>query len=234
MNSVLHTSDSRGYADHGWLTSHHSFSFAGFHHPDKMGFGVLRVLNDDLVRGGMGFAKHPHSNMEIISIPLSGSLRHRDNMGNTTVIQKDEVQIMSAGTGVEHSEFNNSSTETVNFLQLWIFPKLENIEPRYDQQLFSPEGQLNQWQQLVSPNGQGVKINQDAFIARSHMHKGKNLTYQVKSDGNGIYFFLLSGTVQAGHQKLAAKDALGVWDTAEISISALEDSRLLAIEVPMS
>ena len=233
MKTIVHRSDSRGKADHGWLKSHHSFSFAGYHDPQKMGFGRLRVLNDDVVRGGMGFSTHPHSNMQIVSIPLSGSLRHRDNMGNTTVIKTNEVQIMSAGTGVEHSEFNHSQSETVNFLQLWIFPKVEDIEPRYHQKLFAHHEQLNKWQVVVSPNGKGIWINQDAFISRSYLTKGNDLEYKRQQEGNGMYLFVIEGELLVNEQVLKSRDAMGVWETDQLLVSASDDSQLLVIEVPM-
>lgn len=234
MKIILHKSDTRGSADHGWLKSHHSFSFAGFHDPQKMGFGLLRVLNDDVVQGGMGFATHPHSNMEIISIPLSGSLRHRDDMGNSSIIQSNEVQIMSAGTGVRHSEFNNSRTEPVNFLQLWIFPAQQDLTPRYEQKYFNPEDRLNKWQEVVSPEaGNSVWINQNAYINRTILEKGNSLTYSFHGLGQGAYLFMINGSANAGGYQIERKDALGIWDTSEFVLEALDTSEFLVIEVPM-
>jgi redox-sensitive bicupin YhaK (pirin superfamily) len=235
MKTILHKSDTRGSADHGWLKSHHSFSFAGFHDPQKMGFGLLRVLNDDVVQGGMGFATHPHSNMEIISIPLSGSLRHRDDMGNSSIIQSNEVQIMSAGTGVRHSEFNNSRTQPVNFLQLWIFPAQQDLTPRYEQKYFNPDDGLNKWQEVVSPEaGNSVWINQHAFINRITLEKGNSLTYSFHGLGQGAYLFMINGSAQVGDYHIVTKDALGIWDTKEFVLEASDSSELLVIEVPMN
>jgi len=234
MRTIYHKSDTRGYADHGWLRSYHSFSFAGFHDPQKMGFGLLRVLNDDRVAGGMGFGTHPHDNMEIISIPLSGSLKHRDDMGNESVIKSNEVQIMSAGTGVKHSEFNHSATDEVNFLQLWIFPEKKDITPRYEQKYFGPEDRENKWQMVVAPdNEEAIWINQQAYISRATIDEGKQLDYSLKSSNHGAYVFLLDGEASIEDQKLASRDALGVWDTEDFAIKADSGSDVLLVEVPI-
>ena len=234
MKSIIHRSHERGHADHGWLQSHHSFSFAQYHDPQKMGFGLLRVLNDDQVAPSQGFGTHPHRNMEIISIPLSGSLEHQDNMGNTTVIKTNDVQIMSAGTGVAHSEYNHSQTDWVNFLQLWIFPKELNIAPRYDQKTFAQEQRHNQWQTVVAPQGgAAVAINQDASIHRTHLQAGETIDYSLSGDGQGAYLMVLEGAVEVGSQSLDQKDAMGLWETEHFSIKAKDTSELLLIEVPM-
>ena len=234
MKSILHKASSRGHADHGWLKSDHSFSFAGYHNPDRMGFGLLRVLNDDRVAGGMGFGTHPHDNMEIISIPLSGSLKHRDDMGNESVIKTNEVQIMSAGTGVKHSEFNNSPTEEVNFLQLWIFPEKQDITPRYEQKHFSPEGRQNRWQQVVAPdNEKAVWINQQAYLSRATIESGKIMGYKLHSDNHGAYIFVLEGGIKIGDRNLEKRDALGIWDVEAFTVESERKSEVLVIEVPL-
>jgi len=230
MKTVVHKAKDRGAADHGWLRSHHSFSFAHY----KMSFGLLRVLNDDKVAPGKGFGTHPHDNMEIISIPLQGSLEHQDNMGNATVIKTNDVQIMSAGTGVAHSEYNHSQEDWVNFLQLWIFPQHRNIKPRYHQKTFDPQDRRDRWQVLVSPDdNSGVKINQKAFISRVSLTGGKDLDYMLRDNQQGVYFFLLNGVVEIAGTQLDTRDALGVWETTSVKVSALEEADLLAIEVPM-
>ncbi len=235
MNYVLHPSSSRGSGSHGWLESSHSFSFAQYYDPQKMNFGLLRVLNDDKVAPARGFGTHPHDNMEIISIPLSGALIHRDDMGNSSVINAGDVQVMSAGTGVRHSEFNHSKEEWVNFLQLWIFPEQQDIPPRYHQKTFSAQDRINQWQVLVSPSEKtGVPINQKAFISRTDLELGSTLSYEVNIPGNGVYLFVLEGKIEVGEHTLDARDAIGLWEFDSIELKAGEDSQVLAIEVPMS
>jgi redox-sensitive bicupin YhaK (pirin superfamily) len=236
MKHIYHPSESRGYANHGWLNSHHSFSFAGYHNPERMYFGALRVLNDDSVSGGMGFSRHPHNNMEIVSIPLEGELQHQDNMGNSTIIKSGEVQLMSAGTGVEHSEKNNSSTKPVKFLQIWVFPKVHNITPNYDQKAFDFDGNQNSFQKVVSPNDryeEGVKINQDAWFSIAVIEEGKSIQYQSNLANTGTYFFILDGSLMINNQILDKRDGYGLWDFTKIDIIAKTKSRVLAIEVPM-
>lgn len=235
MKTVFHQANSRGHANHGWLDTSHTFSFANYYDAERMHFGALRVLNDDFVDGGMGFGKHPHDNMEIISIPLAGDLEHRDSMGNTTAIKQNDVQIMSAGTGVQHSEYNRNKGEKVNFLQLWIFPKVKDIQPRYDQKTFDPADRLNKWQEIVSPksNGNGVVINQDAWLHLTKLEKGFGTDYTLKKKGNGVYLFVLDGEVTVNEQQLNKRDGLGIWETNEFSISADSQAEILAIEVPM-
>ena len=234
-NKVLHKSDSRGIADHGWLKSRHSFSFANYYNPERMHFGVLRVLNDDYVEAGMGFGTHPHDNMEIISIPLEGDLEHKDSMGNTTVIKNGDIQVMSAGTGIQHSEFNKNKEKPVKFLQIWLFPNKRNVTPRYDQLALVKEERLNKFQQILSPNptDDGVWINQDAWFHITQLEKGKELEYKLKKSGNGIYTFVLSGEIQVDTTKLSSRDALGVWDTNELNYAAISDAEILVMEVPM-
>jgi len=234
MKTIVHKSTERGHANHGWLDSHHSFSFAHFYDPDKVHFGALRVLNDDIVQGGMGFGTHPHDNMEIISIPLSGDLEHKDSMGNTGVIRQNDVQIMSAGTGIQHSEYNKNKDKLVNFLQVWVFPKKKNITPHYDQKTFKPEDRVNKLQEVVSPEGEGVHINQDAWFHLANLEKGKNLDYKLHDPNHGVYAFVIEGDVTVSDQDLNKRDALGVWETDNVSIAAKSNSEILLIEVPMS
>lgn len=234
-NHVLHRAKTRGYADHGWLKSFHTFSFASYHHPERMHFGVLRVLNDDTVSAGMGFGKHPHQNMEIISIPLEGDLEHRDSMGNVSIIREGDVQVMSAGTGVEHSEFNKNKDQAVKFLQIWVFPKEKGVEPRYDQQSFPVQDRQNRFQQIVSPNPQdeGVWIHQDAWFHLGEFESGLNISYQLKKEGNGVYIFMLEGRAQVDGEILDQRDGLGIIDGKQIDFKALEQSKVLVMEVPM-
>lgn len=234
-NTVLHKADTRGNANHGWLQSYHSFSFAGYYNPQRMHFGVLRVLNDDTVQGGMGFSTHPHDNMEIISIPLEGDLEHKDSMGNVSVIHNGDVQVMSAGTGIYHSEYNKNADKTVKFLQIWVFPNKRNVTPRYGQISLDPKARHNQLQQILSPNpdDEGVWIHQDAWFHLGTLDKGTQLDYTLKKAGNGVYAFVLSGDVTIENQTLNTRDGLGIWDTDKISILADNHAELLLMEVPM-
>ena len=235
MQTTLHKANSRGLANHGWLKSNHTFSFANYHNPERMSFGALRVLNDDYVEAGRGFGGHPHENMEIISIPLSGDLRHQDSMGNTTVIKQGDVQAMSAGTGVTHSEMNDSSDKAVQFLQIWVLPKSYGITPNYSQITLEEKALTNQLDQIVSPdaNDRGVTINQDAWFHLGNLEAGTELDYAFKKSGNGVYAFLLEGDVTIAGQSLNKRDGLGVWDTETISLSANTDAKVLLMEVPM-
>jgi redox-sensitive bicupin YhaK (pirin superfamily) len=236
MKTTLHKADSRGRANHGWLDSHHTFSFAGYYDPSRVHFGMLRVLNDDIVKGGAGFGQHPHDNMEIISIPLKGALEHGDNTGGHGIIKSGEVQIMSAGSGIAHSERNASKVEDVNFLQIWVLPKERNIKPRYDQKLFGREDRTNKFQAVVSPekNDSSLWINQDAWFSLGNLSKGVTSEYTVKKTSNGVYVFVIEGEVTANGQKLSKRDGLGVWETDKISISADTDAEVLLIDVPMN
>jgi redox-sensitive bicupin YhaK (pirin superfamily) len=236
MKTVIHKSDSRGHADHGWLNSYHSFSFADYHNPEKVHFGMLRVLNDDYVAEGMGFGTHPHDNMEIVTIVLSGALEHRDSMGNTAVIKPNEVQIMSAGTGITHSEFNHSKAEPVKFLQIWVFPKERNIKPRYDQKLFSADEKKNKLLTVVSPakeNG-AVWINQDAWFTLGSFEKDKSVEYNLHKKENGVYAFVLEGEINITQTALAKRDGLGISDTDKFNVTAKTNADILLIEIPMS
>ncbi len=235
MKSVLHKASTRGHANHGWLDSYHSFSFANYHNPERMNFGVLRVLNDDTVAGGKGFGRHPHDNMEIISIPLEGDLEHKDSMGNTTVIRAGDVQVMSAGTGVFHSEYNKHKEQPVKFLQIWMFPNKKNVAPRYDQITVDTKSLDNQFHQILSPSAEdeGVWAHQNAWFHLGHFEQGKQLTYKVKATGNGIYAFILSGEVTIDGQALSSRDGYGLWDIEEMSITANSDAKVLLMDVPM-
>lgn len=234
MNTVVHKSESRGSADHGWLRSRHTFSFAGYNNPDRVHFGALRVLNDDLVTGGNGFGTHPHDNMEIVSIPLFGDLEHKDSTGTGEVIKTGDVQIMSAGSGLRHSEFNHSMEEEVQFLQIWVFPKERDITPRYEQKTFDPEDRMNKFQTVVSPEGaDALWINQDAYFSLANLDAGMPLNYVVKKPGNGVYFFVLNGEINIADQILDLRDAVGITDATEINLKAKSYAEVLAIEVPM-
>lgn len=235
-NSILHKAETRGDANHGWLHSKHTFSFANYHNPERMHFGVLRVLNDDTVSAGMGFGTHPHDNMEIISIPLEGDLEHKDSMGNVTVIKNGDIQIMSAGTGIQHSEYNKSKDNQVKFLQIWVFPNKKNVTPRYDQITLKAEDRHNKLQQIVSPNADdaGVWIHQNAWFHLGKFDKGTTSDYTIKSKGNGLYIFNLNGTLKVNDQLLNARDGFGIWDIEKVTLQADTDTEFLIMEVPMT
>lgn len=236
MKTVLHQADTRGNANHGWLHSRHSFSFAGYHDPERMNFGVLRVLNDDIVAGGMGFGAHPHDNMEIISIPLEGDLEHKDSMGNRTLIKKGDIQVMSAGTGISHSEYNKNPDKEVKFLQIWIFPNKRNAEPRYDQITLNVEDRHNKLQQILSPKPEdaGVWIHQNAWFHLGKLDEGFATEYQIKGSENGVYAFILSGNVTINDQALNARDGFGIWETDKFTLTANSNAEILLMEVPMN
>lgn len=235
MKTVLHKAETRGNANHGWLNSHHTFSFANYYNPERMNFGALRVLNDDIVAPGRGFGTHPHSDMEIISIPLSGALAHKDSMGNAHVIREGEVQVMSAGTGVEHSEFNNSKEEEVRFLQIWLFPRAKGVTPRYDQLLFEETQLKNKLTTVVSPtdDGEGMWLHQDTWFSRGKFDQATTVEYKVNKPGNGVYFFFIDGEGQVAGQALSKRDGFGVWETNSVTIDAHPGTDLLVMEVPM-
>ncbi|MGE5393166.1 MAG: pirin family protein [Candidatus Saccharibacteria bacterium] len=234
-HTVLHKAATRGHANHGWLNSFHTFSFANYYDPERIHFGALRVLNDDTVEAGMGFGLHPHDNMEIISIPLEGDLEHKDSMGNTTVIKHGDIQVMSAGTGIHHSEYNKNKDQRVKFLQIWVFPNQKKVTPRYDQITLNMEDRHNKLQQILSPNPQdeGVWIYQNAWFHLGKLDKGFTTDYQLKDKGNGVYAFILSGDVTIDGQILNTRDGFGIWDTDKITIKAESDAELLLMEVPM-
>jgi quercetin 2,3-dioxygenase len=235
MRMIIHRAADRGAANHGWLNAKHSFSFAGYHNPDKVHFGALRVLNDDIIAGGGGFPTHPHDNMEIVTIPLKGALQHKDSTGGQGIIQAGDVQIMSAGTGVQHSEFNASATDEVNLFQCWLFPKERNITPRYGQRSFDAADRINKWQTVVSPveADNALWINQDAKFSLGKLTAGTTLEYNNAFEGNGVYLVVINGTVTVGEQTLADRDAVGIAEADSFSITAGTDAELMAIEVPM-
>ncbi len=233
MKFIIHNAESRGFADHGWLKSNHTFSFAGYYNPDRMGFGTLRVLNDDIVKPGFGFDTHQHANMEIVSVPLKGVITHKDSKGNSEDLHAGEVQIMSAGTGIFHSEYNNSAEE-LNFLQLWIYPKLKNIEPKYAQKAFDLDLNKNKFVLAVSPNSDtALNINQDAFISLASADSGTELNYKLNLPGNGVYIFLISGEAEIEGNTIYSRDGIGVYETDSVKINSLQDSLLLVVEIPM-
>lgn len=237
MNTILHKANTRGHANHGWLDSWHTFSFAGYHDQNRMHFGVLRVLNDDTVAPGMGFGKHPHDNMEIISIPLEGDLEHQDNIGTHAIIKKGDVQVMSAGTGILHSEKNKNNDQFVKFLQIWVFPNKKNVQPRYDQKTFTEEEKHNKLATVVSPVGSGnggVQIHQDAWFHLSKLDKNTELDYDLKRKGNGVYAFLLEGDVTINEIAMNRRDGLGISEADKLTIKADSDAELLLMEVPLN
>jgi len=235
-NSVVHKAETRGHANHGWLNSYHSFSFANYYNPERMHFGVLRVLNDDQVEAGMGFGTHPHDNMEIISIPLEGDLEHKDSMGTVAVIKNGDVQVMSAGSGITHSEYNKNKDKLVKFLQIWVFPNKKNVQPRYDQITLKEEARHNKFQQIVSPSpdDEGAWIHQNAWFHLGKFDAGKTADYNIKLKGNGVYAFILKGNVSINGEKLGTRDAYGIWDTNKLEIISDSDSEILLMDVPMT
>ena len=236
MNSVLHKSDTRGHADHGWLMANHTFSFANYYNPERMNFGVLRVLNDDTIAPERGFGTHPHDNMEIITIPLEGDLKHRDNMGNGTVIKNGDIQVMSAGTGITHSEFNANNDSYCKLLQIWLFPNKKNVTPRYDQIALESISKHNKLYQILSPNkeDQGVWIHQEAWFHLGNYNKETEEKYILNNKNNGIYFFVISGKINIDGQILNQRDGMGIWDIDSINFSANKNSKLLLMELPLS
>jgi len=235
MNTVLHKANTRGEANHGWLEARHSFSFANYRNPDRMHFGVLRVLNDDRIAPSMGFGTHPHDNMEIISIPLEGALKHKDNMGNGAVVQNGDVQVMSAGTGITHSEFNANKDQDMKLLQIWLFPNKRNVTPRYDQISIKDIQKKNAFYQILSPSAadQGVWIHQDAWFHLGKFDKETSTQYQINKTGNGVYAFVIEGTAEIAGQGLEKRDGFGIWNVKDFAIKAAKNSRILLMEVPM-
>ncbi len=235
MKTIYHAADSRGDANHGWLKSKHTFSFANYHNPERMGFGALRVINDDFVIAGQGFGSHSHRDMEIISIPLSGKLGHGDNIGNNGIIETGEIQVMSAGTGITHSEMNADDNEAVKFLQIWVIPNKMNVEPRYQQIRMDDLLEPNKFNQVLSPSADdaGVWIHQDAWFSMGNFDKGLTETYELKNANNGVYLFIIGGKVVVNGNILATRDGLGVWDTKNFTMDAIDDAKVLLMEVPM-
>lgn len=235
MKTTLHKAETRGHANHGWLNSYHTFSFANYYNPERIHFGVLRVLNDDTVAGGRGFGKHPHDNMEIISIPLKGDLEHEDSMGNKAVIREGDVQVMSAGTGVYHSEYNKNPNDEVKFLQIWVFPNKKDVEPRYDQISINELRKPNSFYQVLSPNkdDQGVWIHQNAWFHIGDFAEETDTDYILKDKTNGVYAFVLEGDCEIANTPLSKRDGLGIAETQEIHVKAEPGSRILLMEIPM-
>ncbi|WP_037587675.1 pirin family protein [Stenoxybacter acetivorans] len=235
MKTIYHAADSRGFANHGWLKSHHTFSFASYYNPERIQFGALRVINDDHVAGGKGFGAHPHDNMEIISIPTSGDLAHHDSMGNASVIRHGDIQVMSAGTGIVHSEMNHHAEIPVDFFQIWVFPNKNNVKPRYDQMRIADGAKPNDFQQILSPNpdDEGVWIHQDAWFSLANWDAGISKTYRIKRKGNGVYVFVIKGKVRVNDTALNERDGLGVWDTDEFVLTADTHAEVLLMDVPM-
>ena len=235
MEIVIHKANSRGHVNHGWLEAYHSFSFGNYHNPQKTHFGVLRVLNDDYIAGGKGFGTHPHDNMEIITIPLEGALEHRDDMGNTKVIESGNVQVMSAGTGVYHSEYNANQDKPVKLLQIWLFPNQKEVLPRYDQISTRELETKNQLYQVLSPNPEdgGVWIHQDAWFSLGRFDKEVEEIYKLKTNENGVYVLLIEGEANIEGNKLSKRDAIGIWDTDTLNIKASKGAYILLMEVPM-
>jgi quercetin 2,3-dioxygenase len=235
LHSILHKSETRGDANHGWLHSRHTFSFADYYDPERVNFGMLRVLNDDIVAAGKGFGTHPHDNMEIISIPLEGDLEHKDSMGNVSVIKHGDIQVMSAGSGIRHSEYNKNKDKQVKFLQIWVFPNRKNVMPRYDQITLNIADRRNKFQQILSPNPDdaGVWIYQNAWFHLGQFDKGFRADYFIKAKGNGVYTFILSGEVTINNQEVKSRDGFGIWDIDKLSFEANTDAEFLLMEIPM-
>lgn len=231
----IHKAETRGHADHGWLDTHHTFSFSSYSNSERMHFGAIRVLNDDIVTGGKGFGMHRHENMEIISIPISGALEHKDSTGRHKIIRTNDVQIMSAGSGISHSEYNASTNEIVNFLQIWVYPKIKDISPRYEQKTFTDDDKENIFRTIVSPQEQdgGVWINQDAWFSLSNLKKGFVGDYRIRKNGNGVYAFVIKGMVTIDGNELSERDGLGIAGSDVISIATADDATLLLMDIPM-
>ena len=236
MKKIYHSADSRGFAEHGWLKARHSFSFASYYDPERIHFGKLRVLNDDIIAAGKGFGTHPHNNMEIITIPISGSLEHKDSMGNGSEITAGEIQVMSAGSGIMHSEFNPSETTDVSLLQIWIFPEEQDVKPRYDQRRFNPDSFQNTIKTVVnnSENDTSLFIHQKAVLSLSRASTGQGLNYKLHYPGNGVYVFLIDGKIDVEGTSMLKRDGLGITESPEVSFKALDDSFILFLEVPMN
>ncbi len=234
-NLIIHKANTRGRADHGWLNSLHTFSFSSYHNAERMHFGALRVLNDDTVAPGMGFGTHPHNNMEIISIPLEGDLEHKDSMGNVAVIKHGDVQVMSAGTGISHSEYNKNSTKPVKFLQIWVFPDKKDVTPRYGQMTLNPDDRLNKLQQIISPNhnDEGLWIHQQAWFYLGKFTEQQKIQHQLNNNNNGLYAFVLSGRLKLNNTQLDTRDGAGIWNTNTVEFEMNSDSEVLLMEVPM-
>jgi len=235
MKYKIQRAAERGRANYGWLNANYYFSFSQYYDPEFVHFGALRVLNDDFIDAGEGFPTHPHDNMEIVTIPLSGAVAHKDNAGGSGIISAGDVQIMSAGSGVQHSEFNASQTDPLNLFQIWVFPKKRNIEPRYDQKTFLQEGRNGKWQTVVSPDEKsgGLWINQDAVFSLADVQKDSSIGYNNRFSGNGVFLVVIEGKIKINGEVLNKRDAIAISATDSFSIDAVENTRLLAVEIPM-
>ena len=236
MKKIIHKANSRGHFDYGWLKTYHTFSFSNYYDPERVNFGMLRVLNDDEIEGGQGFGTHPHNDMEIVTIPLEGAVAHKDSTGGEGVIYPDEIQVMSAGTGILHSEFNHLNDGTTKLLQLWIFPDKKGHKPRYDQKFFDSEERKNKLQFIVTPEKKddNLWLNQDAYLSLTDLEKDKSTNYKVHTKGNGVYLFLIDGEISVAGEALSKRDGIGIYETDEFSITAIKDSQILLIEIPMN
>jgi hypothetical protein len=236
MKKIIHKANSRGHFDYGWLKTYHTFSFSNYYDPERVNFGMLRVLNDDEIEGGQGFGTHPHNDMEIVTIPLEGAVAHKDSTGGEGVIYPDEIQVMSAGTGILHSEFNHLNDGTTKLLQLWIFPDKKGHKPRYDQKFFDSEERKNKLQFIVTPEKKddNLWLNQDAYLSLTDLEKDKSTNYKVHTKGNGVYLFLIDGEISVAGEALSKRDGIGIYETDEFSITASKDSQILLIEIPMN
>lgn len=236
MPKVIHRAETRGHFNHGWLNTYHSFSFADYYNPDRIQFGLLRVLNDDVVKPGMGFGTHPHNNMEIITIPLEGQLEHRDSMGNGSIIEAGEVQVMTAGSGITHSEFNPSQEEEVNLLQIWVFPRERNLTPRYDQKRFDTSKMKNQFLTVVTPDGAGESlfIHQDAWFSLAETDGNKEMEYRMHSGKSGVYLFVIDGELEIDDETLKKRDGMGIYDVSGFSVKSHQSAKFLIMEIPMN
>jgi len=236
MKKIIHKANSRGHFDYGWLKTYHTFSFSNYYDPERVNFGMLRVLNDDEIEGGQGFGTHPHNDMEIVTIPLEGAVAHKDSTGGEGVIYPDEIQVMSAGTGILHSEFNHLNDGTTKLLQLWIFPDKKGHIPRYNQKFFDSEERKNKLQFIVTPEKKddNLWLNQDAYLSLTDMEKDKSINYKVHTKGNGVYLFLIDGEISVAGETLSKRDGIGIWEVDEFSLTAIKDSQILLIEIPMN
>ena len=234
MKQVIHQSDTRGHFNYGWLDTHHTFSFASYHNRERMNFGTLRVLNDDIIKPSQGFGMHPHDNMEIITIVLKGALEHRDSIGYVSVIKENEVQVMSAGKGLYHAEYNHSENEDVSILQIWIFPREQNLESRYDQQIFNSDHYSNHFAVLVNPDHERkLFIRQDAWVLRGNLQQNTEIDYSIRRKENGLYVFVIDGEAMIAGSKLKSRDGAGFWETGLVHFQASSDCDLLLLDVPM-
>lgn len=235
MKTVIDKSDTRGYFDHGWLKTHHTFSFARYYNPERVHFGALRVLNDDTVAPEMGFGMHPHRNMEVVSIPLKGYLRHGDNIDNEQTITPGDIQVMSTGTGIFHNEYNDSKTEDLQFLQIWVIPNVEETPPEYHSYDIRPLLKDNEWATFISPKGGDTTahLRQETWFSMGTFDAGQKMTYRMKGKGTGVYFFIIEGDVKVGEEQLSRRDGIGVWDTEEVALEFSSKATVLAIEVIM-